>query len=233
MVSDDRQMTLAVEPFTVDARELHANLGFTKDFSTWFWETARRINLKQGDDFSPRKGGSTGGRPRVEFGLTQRAAKRIQIHAVGEAGMAAREGAVKLHDHVEAVQAPTDDEIILRAQQILQSRVQALTERVAELEPRAEIADRLTAAEGDVSISEAARRIGIGARALFVLLRAEHVLFGSGDNARPYAEQIDAGRFRVRTLVVGCHPDGRDRIKGQTMATAKGLVWLAQRYGGK
>jgi anti-repressor protein len=219
---------------TVDARELHASLGLTKDFSTWFKATVERLALVEGFDFvscSPSKGSeSHGGQNRIDYKLSQHAAKRIQASAKGDVGEAAREGLVKLHDHVEAILAPSEDEIILRAQQILQSRVKALTEQVAELQSRAEIADRLTRAEGEMSLSDAARRLGFGPRTFIAKLACEGILHGHVRYRRPRADALKAGYFVVRSVEIGEWPDGSPRFEGQTMVTYAGLSWLSGRY---
>jgi phage anti-repressor protein/phage antirepressor YoqD-like protein len=233
--STPRQSSLTIvdeigEPFSVDARELQRLLGHGRDFTNWIKYMIERLGLSEGADFSPFLAKSTGGRPATEYRLTQSAAKRIQIAARGEVGDAARDGAVKLHDHVESIQAPSDDEIILRAQQILQTRVAALTSRVAELEPRAEIADRLTAAEGDMSLSDAARRLGFGPRWFIARLACEGVIHGHVRMRRPRADLLKAGFFVVRSVQIGTWPDGSPRFEGQTMVTYAGLSWMAGKY---
>lgn len=219
--------------FPVDARELHEALGLTMDFSDWIKATIERLKMSERIDFvCSRSTGSNGrgGHNRVDYRLSQNAAKQIQIAARGEVGAAARAGAVKLHDHVESIQAPSEDEIILRAQQILQSRVQALTAQVAELAPRAEVADRLTRAEGDMSLMDAGRRLGFGPRAFVARLACEGIIHGHVRDRRPRADLLKAGYFVVRSVCVGTWPDGRDRVVGQTMVTVPGLAWLVGRY---
>lgn len=222
------------DEFPVDAREVYAQLGLTMDFSDWIKLTIRRLELSERIDFVSRftgnQTGRGGDRRSVAYFLTQNAAKRIQIAARGEAGDAAREGAVKLHDHVEALRAPTDDEIIAKAHEILQGRVKALAERVDELEPRAEIADRLTRADGDMSLMDAARRLGLPPRGFISRLCQDGILHGHVRDRRPRAELMKAGYFVVRSVCAGCWPDGRDRVVGQTMVTVSGLAWLVGRY---
>jgi anti-repressor protein len=237
--STPRQSSLTIvdDPFPVDARELHRFLQIGKDFSAWIQIILEKFMFVKDLDWidSPLRGnqskGRGGDRRSIEYRFTHSAAKRIQLAARGEVGDAARDGAVRLHDHVESMRAPTDDEILLRAHEILTGRCKALTERVAELEPRAAVADRLTAAKGDVSITEAARRLEMRASDLFDWLRREHVIFGDGDDVRPYADQRDLGNFVVRSVLIGRWPDGSDRIKGQTMVTPRGLGWLARKLG--
>lgn len=87
--------------------------------------------------------------------------------------------------------ALTDDELIHRALEVSARRVAELTTRVAELEPKAEVADRILTADGDLSVRDAAQsltRAGIktGAGRLFGALEQRGWISRGGD-----------GRYRV------------------------------------
>lgn len=88
--------------------------------------------------------------------------------------------------------ALTDDELIHRALEVSARRVAELTERVAELEPQAQVATKLLDAEGDLSVRDAAQsltRAGIktGERRLFSVL----------DTHMQWIRRAGDGRYRV------------------------------------
>ncbi|WP_334023928.1 phage antirepressor KilAC domain-containing protein [Nocardia terpenica] len=94
------------------------------------------------------------------------------------------------------VSSLSDDELIDRALEVSKRRVAALTERVAELEPQAEVAAKLLDAEGDLSVRDAAQsltRAGIttGQQRLFAELAERSWIFRAGD-----------GRWRVMQYAI-------------------------------
>nr|WP_165965000.1 phage antirepressor KilAC domain-containing protein [Mycobacterium eburneum] len=134
--------------------------------------------------------------------------------------------------------ALTDDEIVHQALAISARRVETLTARVAELEPKAEVADKLLDADGDLSVRDAAQSltragIKVGERRLFGSLEKLQKWIGrSGDGRyRVYQSAIDAGYMSVlpqshyhpRTGVLVIDPP-------QPRVTPKGLQRLLSDY---
>jgi anti-repressor protein len=105
-------------------------------------------------------------------------------------------------------------------------------ERIAELAPKADVHDRLTASKGDVALMEAGRILGQAPRKFIARLEADGILFRQGGVLEPYSEhlKVEPARFRVRVLPVSVDDDGRDVTKVQTLVTPAGLQWLARRY---
>ena len=78
---------------SVNARQLHASLGVSKDFSDWMKAQIERAELVRSEDFEvlPQKGENPqGGRPSVEYALTLDAAKHIAMMSATEAGRKVR-----------------------------------------------------------------------------------------------------------------------------------------------
>lgn len=74
--------------------------------------------------------------------------------------------------------ALTDDELIHKALSISTERVAALTERVAQLEPKAELAENyLTASAGSRLVGEAAKILGTKEKQLRAFLLSEKLIF--------------------------------------------------------
>lgn len=102
--------------------------------------------------------------------------------------------------------ALTDDELIHQALSISATLVAALTERVAELEPKAELAENyLTASAGSRLVGEAAKIFGMKEKELRAFLLSEKLIFvrhGACGNTQydHYAEY--APHFEARETVV-------------------------------
>lgn len=91
-----------------------------------------------------------------------------------------------------AAPALTDDELIHRALEVSARRVAELTDRVAELEPQAQVATMLLDAEGDLSVRDAAQsltRAGIKV--------GERRLFAELERRRWIKRAMGDGRWRV------------------------------------
>ena len=107
---------------------------------------------------------------------------------------------------------------------------EAAEAKVAELEPKAAIADTFLDATGDYSVREAAQilardhSIDLGQTRLFARLRQVGWLDPAG---RPYQRHVDCGRLVSRAQTYG-HPRTGDRVvaKPQVRITPKGLADL-------
>lgn len=135
--------------------------------------------------------------------------------------------------------ALTDDELIHRALEVSARRVAELTEKVAELEPKAEVADKLLDAEGDLSVRDAAQSltragIKVGERRLFADLDRRGWIRRAGDGRyrvkqsaieTGYMSVIPQSHYHPRTGVLVVDPP-------QPRVTPKGLQKLLTVYGG-
>lgn len=111
---------------------------------------------------------------------------------------------------------------------------EALTSRVAELEPAATAWEQLADATGDYSVREAAQllnRAGIptGQNRLFATLRELRWIDTHG---HPYQTQIDTGRVARRTRTYDHPHTSEPTISVQVRITPKGLEWLRGYLGG-
>ena len=135
--------------------------------------------------------------------------------------------------------ALTEDEIVHQALAITAKRVEALTARVAELEPKAEVADRFLTAEGDLSVRDAAQSltragVKVGERRLFSYLSTKGwIKRAVGDGRyRVMQQAIESGYMSVlpqshyhpRTGVLVIDPP-------QPRVTPKGLQKLLTECG--
>lgn len=123
--------------------------------------------------------------------------------------------------------ALTEDEIVHQALQITARKVAELTERVAELEPKAEFYDELMEADGTYSWNAAAKILGWGRNVMLRELRRLGVIQG---NRLPY--QRYGHHFKV---VPGTykHPQTGDQIPyATTTVRPSGLDFLRKKLEG-
>ncbi len=108
---------------------------------------------------------------------------------------------------------------------------ETLREQVAELEPKAAVAERIAGAIGLKTLSEVGKINGIGPHRIFGELEARSVLYrnASGDPL-PYQNHIEAGRFVVRERTYRDR-EGAEHLRSQIYVTGKGEVWIAGLFG--
>jgi phage antirepressor YoqD-like protein len=101
--------------------------------------------------------------------------------------------------------------------------------RVADLAPRAAVADRIADATGLRTLSEVGKINGIGPRRIFELLESRGIIFRGRSSWLPKQEHVDAGRFVVREKTYQDMYD-EDHLATQLYVTGKGEVWLAKQF---
>ncbi|PAK77162.1 phage antirepressor KilAC domain-containing protein [Acetobacter fabarum] len=94
--------------------------------------------------------------------------------------------------------------------------------------PKARIHDRLLETEGTLTLSDAAKTIGVAPRKFMALLRREGWLFRRGKSPlAAYQDKITSGYLTHKVSVI-LAPDGGERITEQVRVTSKGLAKLAR-----
>ncbi|MFH7812181.1 MULTISPECIES: BRO family protein [Acetobacter] len=94
--------------------------------------------------------------------------------------------------------------------------------------PKAAIHDRLIETEGTLTLSDAAKTIGVAPRKFIALLRREGWLFRRGKSPlAAYQDKITSGYLTHKVSVI-LAPDGGERITEQVRVTSKGLAKLAR-----
>jgi phage antirepressor YoqD-like protein len=149
--------------------------------------------------------------------------------------------AVRTREAEVAAAPMSDDELIHRALTVSARRVEELTQRVAELEPRAQVATKLLDADGDLSVRDAAQiltRAGIkvGEGRLFSALALKGWIKRALGDGRyrvmqsaletGYMSVIPQSHYHPKTGVLVLDPP-------QPRVTPKGLQRLLSDYGAK
>lgn len=229
---------------TVDARQLHAFLEVAKDFSSWMKAQIERGRLREGRDFCllTQKGEQSGrgGHNRTDYALTVDAAKHVAMMSGTERGFQAREYFLECE---RRARQPKVDPASLSRRDLLKLALQAEEElaearaTVAVLEPKAAALDRIATARGSLCITDAAKHLGVPARALFDWLKANGWTYrrhGARDwlgySHREQAGQIEHKAVTVRSTDISGEPI--ERIRTQVRITPKGLTAIAQQMPG-
>ena len=228
----------------VDARELHAFLEVGKDFTTWIKAQIERARLIEYRDFCllTQKGeqNGRGGHNRTDYALTLDAAKHVAMMSGTERGFEAREYFIECERRAKQ---PKVDPAHLSRRDLLKLALQAEEElaearaTVAVLEPKAAALDRIAAARGSLCITDAAKHLGVPARALFDWLKANGWTFrrhGARDWLG-YGHREQAGQLEHKTVTLqrtGINGEPIDRIATQVRITPKGLTAIAQQMPG-
>jgi len=137
--------------------------------------------------------------------------------------------------------ALSEDEIVHQALAITARRVEELTERVAELEPKAEVADRLLDAEGDLSVRDAAQSltragIKVGQIRLFSALEKQYGWIGRSPADGRYRVKQSAIESGWMSVIPQSHYHPKTGVlvldPPQPRVTPKGLQRLLTDHGG-
>lgn len=197
---------------TWSARELMVNLGYDR------WENfesaigrARITAENQGFDLDDLFRGATeksnGGRPRFDYAMTRFACYLVAMNGdprKPEIAAAQSYFAVRTRE-AEVAQPPRGTELLALAVIEAQAMLAAKDERIAELEPKAAVAERFLDADGDLSVRDAAQAltragVGVGQNRLFTLLDRKYgwISRGHGDNRyRARQSAIESGYVSV------------------------------------
>jgi anti-repressor protein len=213
----------------VSARELHLKLCVGRDFSTWIKDRIEKYGFAEGREYqksqSPNLGtgnlGHTGGSPAIDYYFILSAAKELAMVENNDQGRAIRQYLIKVE---EAWNTP--ELIAARALKWADSQLKLKDARIAELEPKAEVLDKITATDSDISVRELAAILAVphlGQKKLFERLRKDGYIDGFN---RPYRQYIESGIMYEKEYYI----PQLDETKRQLRITQKGVVYFTRKY---
>jgi anti-repressor protein len=217
----------------VDLRELHANLESGRDFPTW--ARANLAEFIEGHDFEvfPTSGEKSSGRPRIDYAVSVECAKHIAMMERTERGREIRAYFIKCERLLHSGPALPGNFIeALEALVIAEKEKATLALENAELKPKADFHDAVTASDDVTKMAVAAQVLGLpfGANTLFQRLRNKGVLISGGDRHNlPKQRYIEQGLFVVKES--SFKHDEEMHVRFTTLVTQKGLAWLAKEFG--
>lgn len=218
--------------FPVDGRELHERLKIETPYHKWFPRMCE-YGFEEGTDYNTDKnvrvqmeGSREVSRTVVNNNLTIAMAKEICMLQRTEQGRTVRKYLIAVE---EAWNSP--EKVMARALQIAQhtidhfkDEVKLLSEKNAEMLPKAEFYDAVVESPDSVDMAVAAKTLnmGVGRNTMFKILRDEGIL--QKDNI-PYQTYVDRGYFRCIESKFSM-PDGTQRINIKTVVQQKGLDFI-------
>ena len=115
-----------------------------------------------------------------------------------------------------------EDQLILKAMQVLQKKVEEKQKVIDQMSPKAQVFDALINTETTFSFTDAAKKLGVGPRKLIAALHDREVLYGSRHTPKAYF--MNRGYFEVKAVVI----EKYQTTTSQTRVTPKGLAWLSK-----
>ncbi|MDR1648307.1 MAG: antA/AntB antirepressor family protein [Zoogloeaceae bacterium] len=218
---------------TVNARELHEFLENGDKFATWIKDRIQQFNFAQGIDFEvfreiPKN--SNGGRPSEEYALTLDMAKELSMVERNEKGKQARQYFIECERRAKQtapIAIPTNlrDALLLAAE--LEEKREAAEAALALAAPKVAALSRIEAGEKSLTITEAAKVLGVKRDVLTKRLNAEGWIYRQNKSWVAHSAQIHAGRLEYKEAHF-TDDDGHEVAKPYCHLTPKGLAQLAQ-----
>lgn len=226
----------------VSARDLHAYLESTKDFTNWMKTQVQRGKFSEGKDFEVyalQGENPLGGRPRKEYLISTSMAEHIGMMSGTEKGHEVRNYFQKMRDvakgvvsqflvpktFAEALRMYADE---VEHSQALSCKVEAQAEDIQVLEPKAAFCDAVSRSEDTHEVREAAKMLNIGPNNLWLWLVENKFLYKVFNGYLPYECHKNTGLF---TVYLNHFTDlhGVDRTRNKIMVTGKGLIAIQKK----
>lgn len=189
-------------------RDLHAFLEVGRDYTTWFKQMIA-YGFTEGQDFTPVRVESSGGRPGLDHAVTIDTAKEIGMLQRTEKGRQIRQYFIEVEKRSAAIE-PSFEEKTLEVLSGLKQMVEAKDEQIAELSPKADAYESFMNADGTYSIGRVAKMLGRSQNKLFADLRNAGVLIAKGHmHNTPYQKymqhfKVTPYSYERRDDTIGC-----------------------------
>lgn len=230
----------------VSGRDLHQFLGLGRDYTTWF-KSMIEYGFVDGQDFTPVRVESLGGRPGVDHVLTLDMAKELAMIQRTDRGKQARQYFIEVEKRAKQNPAVPDistpEGILALAQQFTRTAEELVAKKneVAELVPRAAQADTFRQAEGLRTITDLANDLKVHAQANFPGLKVKNLdlfdlagiagLIIRGNTVRnnqPTARAIEAGWVKPKDTTVDTNNHGSFvKVSARLTPRGYGRLWDA------
>nr|DAS58464.1 MAG TPA: KilAC domain protein [Caudoviricetes sp.] len=248
---------------TVNARELHAFLGNKMHFADWIKkriadygfvenvdyvrvELAAGLAMAQtGGDFADilhaQKNDAQktdtcnfGQQGRIEYALSLDMAKELSMVERNEKGKQARQYFIDCEKRLSgSLNIPQTLPDALRLAADLAERNQQQAAQIAELAPKAEALARIEVAQGDLTVTQAAKILNMPPKQLFDWLAQHGWLYRSGGSGvwLGYQDKVRSGCVTHSVHRYESRSTGEQRIATQVYLTPKGMGKIAEKLG--
>lgn len=218
---------------TVNARELHAFLESKQEFSNWIKNRIEDYGFLDGVDFLTNLS-KTQGRPRIDYFLSLDMAKELSMVERNAKGKQARQYFIDCEKRLSgSLNIPQTLPDALRLAADLAERNQQQAAQIAELAPKAEALARIEVAQGDLTVTQAAKMLKMQPKQLFDWLARHGWLYRSGGSGvwLGYQDKVRSGCVTHSVHRYESRSTGEQRITTQVYLTPKGMGKIAEKLG--
>ncbi len=221
---------------TVNARELHAFLENRDHFSTWIKDRISQYGFVENQDFVIASGNSEairGGHNRLDYFLSLDMAKELSMVERNAKGKQARQYFIDCEKRLSGSLIPQTFSEALRLAADLAERNQQQAAQIAELAPKAEALARIEVAQGDLTVTQAAKMLKMQPKQLFDWLAQHGWLYRSGGSWvwLGYQDKVRSGCVTHSVHQYESKSTGEQRIATQVYLTPKGMSRIAEKLG--
>ncbi len=216
----------------ISARELHTFLESKQDFSTWVKKRLEDCCALEEQDYTRvHKKMEANNANVIEYFVSLDMAQHLAMIERNARGFAARQWFIDYVKHTRAqmVAIPQDLPSALRLAAAEAEKRQLLESELAVVAPKAEALDRISQADGDLCITDAAKTLGMKRTELFDWLSSHEWIYKRPNGSAWIAHQpkLNSGYLRhiERRYNNG---EGGFNVTTQVVVTPKGLARLAQ-----
>ena len=165
---------------TVNARELHAFLEVQTRFNDWIKNRVDEYGFIENQDFIAFTENLVNGGRRIEYALSLDMAKELSMVERNAKGKQARQYFIDCEKRLSGSLIPHTFSEALRLAADLAERNQQQAAQIAELAPKAEALARIEVAQGDLTVTQAAKMLKMQPKQLFDWLARHGWLYRSG-----------------------------------------------------
>lgn len=220
---------------TVNARELHAFLEVQTRFNDWIKNRVDEYGFIENQDFITFTENLVNGGRRIEYALSLDMAKELSMVERNAKGKQARQYFIdcekRLSGSLNAIPQTLPDALRLAAD--LAERNQQQAAQIAELAPKAEALARIEVAQGDITVTQAAKMLKMPPKQLFDWLARHGWLYRSGGSGLwlGYQDKVKSGCVTHSVHRYESKSTGEQRIATQVYLTPKGMSRIAEKLG--
>lgn len=175
-----------------------------------------------------------GGRPSIEYALSLDMAKELSMVERNAQGKQARQYFIDCEKRLSgSLNIPQTLPDALRLAADLAEHNQQQAAQIAELAPKAEALARIEVAQGDITVTQAAKMLKMPPKQLFDWLARHGWLYRSGGSGvwLGYQDKVRSGCVTHSVHQYESKSTGEQRIATQVYLTPKGMGKIAEKLG--
>ena len=210
---------------TVNARKLHAFLEVQTRFNDWIKNRVDEYGFIENQDFITFTENLVNGGRRIEYALSLDMAKELSMVERNAQGKQARQYFIDCEKRLSgSLNIPQTLPDALRLAADLAERNQQQAAQIAELAPKAEALARIEVAQGDITVTQAAKMLKMPPKQLFDWLARHGWLYRSGGSGvwLGYQDKVRSGCVTHSVHQYESKSTGEQRIATQVYLTPKG-----------